>query len=213
MIIQHVVKGLSGLDDSSIQEIFRTGLVCNWWRTQGILRQEEVPDRLTERNLDWHRHRFSRPDPLQGNTPFYANTPFISTTAGTVDRDTADRTNTLVPAWRTALRFATNAWTTDGWLLYCHLFLIGRRAVAVEAFSEELRDLNLYSGFSPVHLEGEITAKLVIPAVQIARADFWSLSDATTAIAAGSLPTSQRTLSNGHFVSPASYSNVRELLG
>jgi hypothetical protein len=55
------------------------------------------------RNLDWHRNSFTTPDPLQNNAPFCDNTPFISTTAGTVDRDTANYTNRLVPAWRTAL--------------------------------------------------------------------------------------------------------------
>jgi hypothetical protein len=212
MIIQRVLKGLSNLTDAEVQDIFTGGLTCNWWRTQGRLIQPLVPDRLTDRNLEWHRHSFTTPDPLQNYAPFCDNTPFISTTAGTVDRDTANQTNTLVPAWRPALYFATNRWTTDGWLFYCHLFLIGRRAVAMEAFSEELRDVNLYTGFSPVHLEGEITAKLVIPAAQIERADFYSLTDARAAAAHGALPTAQRSLINTDFVNPLDYSNLRELL-
>jgi len=82
----------------------------------------------------------------------------------------------------------------------------------MEAFSEELRDLNLYTDFSPVHLEGEISAKLVIPTAQIQRADFFTLSDANAAAANGALPVAQRRLVNTHFVNPADYNNLRELL-
>ena len=152
-----------------------------------------MPDRLTETNLDWHQNSFNKPDPSHGKQPFSLNTPFISTTAGTVERDTVNRTNTLTPAWKTALFFATDRWKTDGWLFDCHLFLIGKRAVRVEAFSEELRELNIYTAFSPFYVEGEITAKLVIPTAQIERADFWSLSDAKNAVASGILPTASRT--------------------
>ncbi len=212
MIIQQVIKGLSNLNDQDVDGIFQMGIICNWWRTRGHLPQDEVPDRLTEQNLAWHQNAFNKLDPTQGNAPFSVNTPFISTTAGTVERDTVSRTNTLTPAWKTALYFATDRWTTDGWLFYCHLFLIGKRAVLMEAFSEELRELNIYTVFSPVHVEGEITAKLVIPTAQIARADFWSLSDAQAAIAAGRLPTANRTRSNKYYVKPEDYNNLRVLL-
>lgn len=212
MIIQQVIKGLSNLTDKDVDGIFRTGIVCNWWRTQGFLPQDQVPDRLTERNLYWHQNSYNKADPSDGNNPFSLNTPFISTTAGTVERDTVNRTNTLTPAWKTALYFATDRWTTDGWLFHCHLFLIDKRAVRVEAFSEELRELNIYTAFSPFYVEGEITAKLVIPTAQIERADFWSLSDAKKAIASGTLPTPARTRSNGYYVTPTDYNNLRSLL-
>lgn len=211
VIIQQVIKGLSGLTDGHVDGIFQGGLECNWWRTRGYLPQNEVPSRLTYRNLDWHRHSFTKPDPQQGNARFSDNTPFISTTAGTVDRDVANRTNILTPAWKTALYFATDRWTKDGWLFYCYLFLIGKRAVLLEAFSEELRELNIYTAFSPFYIEGEVTAKLIIPTAQIAYAD-WSLSDAQAAIASGSLPTAIRTKINPHVVKPEDYNNLRGLL-
>jgi hypothetical protein len=212
VIIQYVIKGLSNLTDQQVDDIFQSGITCNWWRTRGYLPQGEVADRLTNRNLDWHQNSFKKPDPLQNNAPFCDNTPFISTTAGTVERDTANRTNVLTPAWRTALYFATDRWLNDGWLFYCYLFLIGKHAVAVEAFSEELRELNIYTGFSPFHVEGEITAKIVIPSAQIERADFWSLADAQNAAATGSLPAATRTRCNPHFVRPEDYNNLRGLL-
>jgi hypothetical protein len=212
MIIQQVIKGLNKLDDQNVDDIFQLGILCNWWRTQGQLLQDQVPDRLTETNLDWHQNSFNKPDPSQGSQPFNLNTPFISTTAGTVERDTVNRTNTLTPAWKTALFFATDRWKTDGWLFYCHLFLIGKRAVRVEAFSEELRELNIYTAFSPFYVEGEITAKLVIPTAQIERADFWSLSDAKKAVASGILPAASRTRSNKYYVQPEDYNNLRTLM-
>jgi hypothetical protein len=212
MIIQQVIKGLSDLNDQDVDGIFHMGIVCNWWRTQGHLPQNQVPDRLTEQNLNWHQNSFNRRDPSYGNAPFSANTPFISTTAGTIERDTVNRTNTLTPAWKSALYFATDRWTKDGWLFYCHLFLIGKRAVAMEAFSEELRELNIYTAFSPFYLEGEITAKLVIPSAQIERADFWSLSDARAALASGNLPAASRSITNTYYVPPADYNNHRMLL-
>jgi hypothetical protein len=213
MIIQEVIKGLNNLDDPDVDQIFEEGIKCNWWRTVGNLPRDQVVVRLTEPNLDWHQNSFQKPDPSQGNQPFSKNTPFISTTAGTVARDTVNRTNTLTHAWKTALYFATNHWRTDGWLFYCHLFLIGKPAVEIEAFSEELRELNIYTAFSPFYLEGEITAKIVIPSVQIERADFWSLADAKNAVAAGNLPAASRTKSNKHYKSPDSYNNLRKLLG
>lgn len=212
MIIQQVIKGLSNLTDQEVDSIFETGILCNWWRTNGSLPQGQVPDRLTQPNLDRHQNSFDKPDPAQGGQPFSRNTPFISTTAGTMERSVAMRTNLLTPAWRTALYFATDRWTTDGWLFHCHLFLIGKPAVQMEAFSEELRELNIYNAFSPFYVEGEITAKLVIPTAQIERADFWLLADARSAAASGSLPQPSRTLSNTNFVNPEDYNNLRTLL-
>jgi len=212
VIIQQVIKGLSDLTDVEIDEIFKGGIACNWWRRLRSLPQKQVPDRLTDRNLEWHRNSFKKPDPLQGNAPFCDNTPFISTSAGTVERDVMNRTNTLTAAWKTALYFATDRWTKDGWLVYCHLFLIGKRAILLEAFSEELRELNIYTGFSPFYVEGEITAKIVIPTAQIERADSWSLSDAQTAIASGNLPAASRVKKNPNFVKPDDYNNLRSLL-
>ena len=214
MIIQQVIKGISGLDDLAVKDIFKTGIVCNWWRNQpkGILPRDRIPEKLTERNLDWHQNSYNQPDPLEGNKKFSINTPYISTTAGTVERDVARRTNTLTPAWKIAFYFATDGWTSDGWLFYCHLFLIGKRAVALESFSEELRELNIYTGFSPYQPEGEIAGKIVIPGAQIERGDFWSLSDAQQALQNGKLPFPVRSLANSNFLKPDAYNNLRGFL-
>jgi hypothetical protein len=212
MIIQKVIKGVRDLDDAAVNRIFKTGIVCNWWRTVDPLPRAEVVERLNDRNLLWHQNCYDQPDPMQGGQVFSVNTPFISTTAGTVERDLVSRTNIVTAAWKTALSFATDSWLTDGWLFYCHLFVIGKRAVPMELFSEEVRELNVYPGFSPYQPEGEITAKIVIPTTQIERADFWSLAAARAAMSSGILPTASRTLANPNFLPPDDYNNLRDLL-
>lgn len=174
MIIQRVIKGISGISRTQAQRFLSVGIVCNWWRKVDPLPRAEVPLRLTERNLNWHQNRYTDPDPNEGGEEFRRHTPFISTTAGTVERDTVTSTNMLTPAWQVALRFATDGWRTDGYLFYCYLLISCKRCIGHEAFSEELRELNIYTGFSLYQPEGEITAKKIIPPSQIEKAEFWS---------------------------------------
>ena len=212
MIIQEVLKGISGIDEDDVHFIFASGILCNWWRKVGLLPSAEVPLRLTDRNLHWHQNRYDHPDPLEGNEEFSRHTPFISTTAGSVERDDFNQINTLYPAWWEALKFATNFWTSDGWIFYCSAWILGRKAIGHQAFSEELRELHVYSDFSLYQLEGEITAKIQIPTVQIQKAEEWKLSDVQAALASGSIPTADRTIMNDRFIDPSSYSNVRAAL-
>ncbi len=81
----------------------------------------------------------------------------------------------------------------------------------IEAFSEEVRELNIYPGFSPFQPEGEITARLVIPAAQIERADF-SLADARNVWNNGRLPAPAKSRSNKNFIQPEDYNNLRNCL-
>src|SRR5215203_782216 len=106
MIIQKVIKGIGGIKSEQAEDIlYRTGIVCTWLLEAPDLPITEAHQRLTERNLFWHQNRYDRPDPLENNKPYYLSTPFISTTAGTVERDTASKSNVLTPAWLEALRF------------------------------------------------------------------------------------------------------------
>jgi len=212
MIIQEVLKGISGINENDVQSIFATGIICNWWRKVGVLPAAEISLRLTERNLHWHQNRYDDSDPLEGNEEFSKHTPFISTTAGSVERDAFNQINNLYPAWWEALRFATNFWTTDGWIFYCSAWILGSKAIGHQAFSEELRELHVYSNFSLFQLEGEITAKIQIPTAQIEKAEKWKLSDIQTAIAGGYIPVPARTIINSRFIDPSTYSNVRAAL-
>jgi len=212
MIIQRVIKGISRISESQAMAMLAGGIVCNWWKKVNPLPRHEIPIRLTRRNLDWHQNHYDVPDPLEGGEEFRLHTPFISTTAGTVERDTFSRTNILNPAWKEALPFATDSWTSDGYLFYCCLLIIGRPSVELEAFAEELRELNVYPGFSPYQPEGEITAKITIPPAQIEKAEFWSKDEALKAVSNRNLPAPARILPNPLFVPPSRYNNVRECL-
>jgi hypothetical protein len=212
MIIQHVIKGISNLSSAEANALLSNGITCRWWQRTNPLPRQEVPLRLTERNLDWHQNMYDQPDPLEGGERFCLHTPFISTTAGTVERDTALQTNLLTSAWEIALRFATDFWKTDGYLFYCYLLIIGKRAVGHEAFAEELRELSVYTAYSPYQPEGEMLAKVIIPPAQIEKAEFWTRQAAFAASRNGTLPKATQTLPNPLFLPPSEYSNVRNLL-
>jgi hypothetical protein len=83
---------------------------------------------IHKNNLYWHQNRYETPDPKRNNQHFYKETPFISTTAGTVERDNAITTNTTNLAQKIALDFATDTWNRDGWLFYCYDFILGRKS-------------------------------------------------------------------------------------
>jgi len=211
MIIQQTLKGISGIDAAAARKLLAEGIPCNLVQRRGFISFAEIPSRLSLRNLDWHQNQYNTPDPLEGNEPFSWHTPFISTTAGTVERFISTSTNVTTPAWIEALDFATSSFTADGYIFYCYLWVVGRQTVKHQALSEELRELNVYTGFSPVQPEGEITAKVIIPPVQIERAEFWSASDAFDAVKNELLPAADpvQTIVNPLFVDPAYYNNVR----
>lgn len=212
MIIQEVLKGISRINESDVDCIFESGILCNWWRKVGRISPAEISIRLTERNLQWHQNRYEDPDPYEGNEEFKKHTPFISTTAGSVLRDGFKNVNHLQPAWWEALRFATDFWQADGWIFYCSAWVLGTKVLGHQAFAEEIRELHVYTKFSPFQPEGEITAKIHIPMAQIQRAEEWKLSDVQAALASGNIPLPARTLVNPRFIEPDIYSNVRSAL-
>jgi hypothetical protein len=214
VIIQEVLKGIPGIDSDDARRVLRGGIQCNWFRNRGVIDINDIPDKLTERNLDWHQNRYDWPDPLVGNQNFSLHTPFISTTAGSVERDTANDTNILNQAWMEAVYWATQNFTVDGYIFYCFVWVVGKHTVEHQALSEELRELNIYTGFSPFQPEGEIAAKILIPPAQVQRAEFWSATDAYDAIQSGIMPASDpaMTLINPLFSDPSRYNNVRQAI-
>lgn len=213
MIIQHVIKGLGGISRDDARRILAGGIICNWWRKVDPLPNPEIPARLNERNLEWHQNRYDEPDPLEANEPFGRHTPFISVTAGTVERDAMAYRNIIHPAWQVALEFATDGWRRDGYLFYCYVFVLGRPSIPHRGFSEEKRELNIYTGFSPFQPEGEITAKIIIPPTQIERFDFYDLAQVQQDLAAGRLPMPAATEpSPGLYRPPEDIANIRSYL-
>jgi hypothetical protein len=177
------------------------------------LPNHEIPLRLTDRNLHWHQNRYHDKDPLEGNEVFNRHTPFISVTAGSVERDAVHSRNVLHPPWQVALDFATDGWSRDGFLFYCYVFILGRKSVAHQMFAEELRELNIYSGYSLFQPEGEITAKIIIPPAQIEKFEFYDIAAVISELAVGRLPVPARTERNvSLFRAPDEISNVRGYL-
>ena len=121
--------------------------------------------------------------------------------------------NIVHPARFVALEFATDGWLHDGYLFYCYLFVMGRPTVHHPLFSEELRELNVYTGYSPFQPEGEITAKISIPPTQIEKFEFYSQSSIQAAFTSGLMLTPDDYKSNsGMYRPPEELSNFRDVL-
>lgn len=214
MIIQKVIKGISGSisrEEAAINLI--VGLRCRWWYEVNPLPDGEIAQRLTKRNLSWHQNHYDKPDPFESNRPFYERTPFISTTAGTVSRDTIRQRNILIPAFLQALYFATDGFQRDdGHLYYCYVFVLGKQAIGHRGFAEEIRELNVYTNFSPFQPEGEVTAKIIIPPTQIEKVEYWSLNSIIQQLSGGIRPQPLDTQYNPLYLMAEDYSNVRDLL-
>ena len=176
MFVQWCVKGVrgrqdgepasAGLIDSDARAVVDkgTGILCNWWRNVGTISPQETREKLTAFNLDRHIHDYDT---------FKDETPFISLSAGCVERDVALRLNRVHEAQDVALRFATNWGEDHGYLFYCWVVVGLKPAVSVQAVAEEVRELNTYISYSDFQLEGEITAKINVPANQILRCERW----------------------------------------
>jgi hypothetical protein len=63
MIVQWCMKGLALRGDAEARAIMdsRQGLVSNWWRAVGSIRQADKPAKLTAANLDLHVNHFTDP--------------------------------------------------------------------------------------------------------------------------------------------------------
>jgi hypothetical protein len=208
VIVQWCIKGLSLPDDASARRILddQNGIVCNWWRHSGAIDPQETQQRLSETALDAHVNHFSTVDP-RTKLPYSSGTPFISLSAGTVERDTAARTNWVHRAWRTAIWFGTMFGARDTAYLYtCWCVVAPRPSVPLEGVAEEIRDLNVYRHYSPFQTEGEITAKIVVPDNQIAGCEKWQWDRAARRM------DHCWTEVNPRFVPPERLTNVRELL-
>ncbi len=213
MFFQRFLKGISKLSAAEATEILtETGILSRWLSTMGTPAGKDIQDRLTWHNLDWHLNHYDEPDPLMGYLPFCERTPFISTTAGTVERDLSVRQNFIKSAFRTALNFATQGFTTTGYVFYGYVYVLGKKSIALEAFAEEVRDLHTYTGFLPYHHEGEIAAKLRIPAVNLERCEEYDGRTALHQLANAVVPIPNAVILNPRFAPPENYLNLRDAL-
>jgi hypothetical protein len=177
------------------------GILCNWWRRVQTISPNQRRQKLTAANLDLHINNYAS---------FANDTPFISLAAGCVERDVLYRTNRIYPAEDIALAFATDNGTRFGFLFYCWVIVGLKAAVAIEAVAEEVRELNSYRNWSAYQLEGELTAKIEVPANQIHRVEWWEPSG-NQLQRRTSLPNWSPAYVNPRFTPPSEISNIREL--
>ena len=212
MYFQKVLKGIAGLTRRDADESFRVGILCNWWRKVHHISPVEVVDKLTERNLNWHLNHYDHPDPLMDDEPFCENTPFISVTAGAVERDEFLRRNIVFYPLITALQFATHNFTATGHVFYSYVFTLGRQSIDLCEFAEEVRELNIYKNFLPFHREGEITAKIQIRGPQIEKWEEYDGPAAFRAWSIGATPQPVFARVNSIYAPPEKYCNIRGLV-
>jgi hypothetical protein len=217
LYIQKVLKGIVGKDDEHPDGIdddiariilLEKGIICNWWHNVGKIRPEEIKEKLTDRNLVWHLNRYNDIDPITG-LPFHDRTPFISTTAGAVERDVILRTNFVHSPYLTALQFATADFTRAGYIFYGYLFTLGKKSVEVQEFSEEVRELHIYTKFFPYQLEGEIVAKVHIPSQRLEKVERYEIGDVLRDLSGGKRPKPSWEDSNSDYIIPERLSNIR----
>lgn len=209
MIVQWCCKGVGEIGAKQVRSILTdgVGLTCRLWQTSrhGMLHYPEAVKRLSEHHLDLHVNHYDETDPQTGKK-VSDTTPFISLSAGCVDRDVATRTNVIKPARRTALAFATGLGQSEGWLFSCYVIVAVNRAAAIPAVAEEVRDLNQLRRYSDYWTEGEVAAKINVPSRQIFSAEHWSPTGE------GSVVVRDGYYINEGFVEPRALVNLRELL-
>ncbi len=213
MIFQRILKGIVGVTPIEARaRLAGGGIPCNWWRDVNPLPSEEIPGRLTPENLFRHLSAYDQIDPATGLI-FGRRTPFISTTAGTVERDPHFAQNTLFSALITALSFATAGFRKSGAIFHGYVNVLGRPAVGLQEFAEETRDLHQWTDFQPYHPEGEIVAKIQIPAAHLECAEGYDGQQALAAFRSRRLPQPLWRESNTrYFVPPEDVSNIRDAL-
>lgn len=217
MYFQKVVKGINGINTQKARDLLDNGIICNWWRNAQKITPLQIKEQLVEPNVEIHLNEYDTPlpsgHPLShlGST-FGDVTPFISTSAGAIQIDHFNRVNILFPPFMTALRFATDNFKSSGFIFYCSLITLGRKAVEFEQFAEEVRELHIYQNYLPYHHEGEIMAKIIIPSIQIEKAVEFNGPAAKADLDNGKLPQPLQTLDNYAYCPPENYSNIRELL-
>ncbi|MEU1001268.1 hypothetical protein [Streptomyces tibetensis] len=208
MIVQWCIKGLALSDDDQARGLIdgQGGISSAWLRKHGHVSLSEFGNKLTEQNLNLHVNHFEEKDPATG-APFRDESPFISLSCGTVERDAVAKTNFVHTARHTALWFGTQFGARrEAYLYTCWVVLAPRSAVPVHGVAEEIRDLNTYRRYSPFQTEGEVTAKVYVPATQVRDCAKWVWDRRAK------LFRREWEHLNPQFTEPEALSNVRELI-
>lgn len=213
MYVQMCIKGVGDISLGDAQDVLDgDGLICSWWRERSVAGQgispNEIDERLSSANLDLHVNSFDDQHPKYPGS-VKEETPFISLTAGAVSRNLFLKTNFVHPAHLTALSFASNFGRRSGdcFLFYCWVVVGLTPAVEVRHLAEEVRELNTYRRFSAFQTEGEIVAKIEVPARQIHRFERYDVKAGSGSSAS---ITFTGAVQNPRYVDPYSIVNIRE---
>jgi hypothetical protein len=197
MLIQWCLKGIPeqpGFGPAEAQDALdQDGLRADWQRAGGF--RSAVP-RDSHAVLDSAalRQHINAPAAVRGTTPY------LSLTAGCVERDPGTGAVVSYGAMDTARAFATRNGTCPGFVFRLWVLVAPKPAPELPGFAEEVRSLLLFDDLGLFHEEGEITAKLFVPARQIlsfVRFDAQGME--------------HPPVMNQGFVAPERISNLREL--
>ncbi|GAB4577117.1 MAG: hypothetical protein Tsb0019_04600 [Roseibium sp.] len=166
MLVQHCLKGLverqPGFTDPEVAAVLTSqGLSTSWLRNSSNQMTDLPADShnaLSSAALDRHVNNFGQAA---------QTTPYYSLSAGCVELDISTRQTTTFPALQTALDFCTDGGRRDGYVFKLWVLVSPKPAPELPGFAEEVRELNLFRQFATFHFEGEVAAKLFIPARQI----------------------------------------------
>jgi hypothetical protein len=217
MYFQKVLKGINGINQVQARQIVDEGLMSNWWRKMGTITAKGIKEQLNETNAMLHLNSYNQPLPV--GHPFYGRektfgdvTPFISTTAGAIQRDVLKKQNFLKDPFMTALKFATRNFRGTGFIFHAYLITLGKKAIELEQFSEDVRELHIYQDYLPYQLQGEVMAKILIPSVQIEMALEFDGPAVKDDLRLGITPSPVSTIKNPSYLDPQKFSNIKEIL-
>jgi hypothetical protein len=198
MLIQWCLKGVverPSFSDTHVRAaIGSEGLSTAWLRQQSKAMPAfpaESHGVLSQTALDAHVNSFGASA---------STTPYFSLSAGCVELDACTRTTITYKALQTALEFATESGRKPGYVFRMWVLVSPKPAPELPGFAEEVRELNLFNQYATFHYEGEVTAKLYVPARQI---EWVEKFDAKLS--------SQWRVRNATFVPPERVSNVLDL--
>lgn len=211
MFVQMCIKGLSGITrDQAWTIATKQGLACAWWRTAQKISPGEISERLTPEELDLHVNSFDEQHPTRKGL-VRDESPFISLTAGSVERHAFLSQNEVHPAHEVAMDFATNFGQLRGecFLFYCWVLVGLRPNLGVRHLAEEVRELHTFTAYSRFQPEGEIAAKIEVPACQIEKFEHYDYSeDDRGKVRIRPLGTH----ANPNYIAPNKVTNLREAL-
>lgn len=164
MHIQWCLKGIrarSNFGDSHARALLGTGLQSNWLRNNAATSFDpgltDAQAELNDAALFSHVHDYGT---------FGSNSPYLSLSAG-IRRSDGGHGLQEFRAWETALDFATDGPTGTGYIYRLWTIVTPKPSPSLMGVSDELRDLNQFGNFAYFNHEGELAAKILIPARQI----------------------------------------------